>query len=232
MNTSVGLKATGSGSRRWLRLGRAEPKIFGSMHLLKRNQDTFGRDLEDVISRKLTLEEAIKDGPFSIMTKQRLKVMQRDWFEQLDLLDLDLRALRMIDVHRLIGEVAARNGIRVEPGDPAFALVTLNQLVLEEAIVQIREHIRSGHRRVHGGGAQDGSARGNILAEEVREAAAGIREELQRDVETARVGAREIVYEVHRQHTKVAMICRCAAAGVLAAAMFATGLCIGAYFIR
>jgi hypothetical protein len=65
-----------------------DPKVHGSMHLSKRNQDTFGRDLEDVISRKLTLEEAIKDGPFSIMTKQRLKVMQRDWFEQLDRLEL------------------------------------------------------------------------------------------------------------------------------------------------
>lgn len=65
-----------------------DPKVYGSVHLPRRNQDTFGRDLEDVISRKLTLEEAIKDGPFSIMTKQRLKVMQRDWFEQLDRLQL------------------------------------------------------------------------------------------------------------------------------------------------
>ena len=65
-----------------------ENKVFGSVHLTKRNQDTFGRDLEEVISRKLTLDEAIKDGPFSIMTKQRLKVMQRDWFEQIDSLAL------------------------------------------------------------------------------------------------------------------------------------------------
>jgi CobQ/CobB/MinD/ParA nucleotide binding domain. len=48
----------------------SEGKVFGSVHLTKRNQDTFGRDLEEVISRKFTLEEAIKDGPFSIMTKQ------------------------------------------------------------------------------------------------------------------------------------------------------------------
>jgi hypothetical protein len=66
----------------------SESKVFGSVHLTKRNQDTFGRDLEEVISRKLTLDEAIKDGPFSIMTKQRLKVMQRDWFEQIDGLTL------------------------------------------------------------------------------------------------------------------------------------------------
>ena len=63
-------------------------KVFGSVHLARRNQDTFGRDLEEVISRKLTLDEAIKDGPFSIMTKQRIKVMERDWFEQLDGLHL------------------------------------------------------------------------------------------------------------------------------------------------
>ena len=61
-----------------------EDKVFGSVHLIRRNQDTFGRDLEAVISQKLTLEEAIRDGDFTIMTKQGLKVMQRDWFGQLD----------------------------------------------------------------------------------------------------------------------------------------------------
>lgn len=63
-------------------------KVCGSVHLRKLNQDTFGRDLEDVISRKLTLAEAIKDGPFSIMTKQRLRMIERDWYEQLDGLQL------------------------------------------------------------------------------------------------------------------------------------------------
>jgi hypothetical protein len=63
-------------------------KVCGSVHLKKLNQDTFGRDLEDVISRKLTLAEAIKDGPFSIMTKQRLRMIERDWYEQLDGLHL------------------------------------------------------------------------------------------------------------------------------------------------
>jgi len=66
----------------------SKDKIFGFLHLPTRNQDTFGRDLEEAIAQKLTLEEAIKDGPFSIMSKQRLKMMQRDWFEQLDRLDL------------------------------------------------------------------------------------------------------------------------------------------------
>jgi len=62
----------------------SEDKVFGSMHLARLNPQTFGRDLESVISRKLTLEEAIREGHFTLMTKQRLKMIQRDWFEQLD----------------------------------------------------------------------------------------------------------------------------------------------------
>src|SRR5215831_5027552 len=50
----------------------------------------------------------------------------------------------MIDGRRLIAEVAARNGIRVEPDDPAFALVTLNQLVLEDFVTRMDERIRLG----------------------------------------------------------------------------------------
>lgn len=58
-------------------------KVFGSVHITQRNHDTFGRDIEEVIARKLTFEEAIREDEFSLMTKQRLKVVQRDLFEQL-----------------------------------------------------------------------------------------------------------------------------------------------------
>ena len=59
-------------------------KVFGSVHITERNHDTFGRDVEEVISKKLTFEEAIREGSFSLMAKQRLKVVQRDLFEQFE----------------------------------------------------------------------------------------------------------------------------------------------------
>lgn len=59
-------------------------KICGAVVFSKRNQDTFGRDVEDMIAGKLTFQEAISTGKFPIMAKQRLKVVQRDLFEQLD----------------------------------------------------------------------------------------------------------------------------------------------------
>jgi hypothetical protein len=136
----------------------------------------------------------------------------------------------MIDVHRLIGEVAARNDIRVEPDDPAFVLVTLNQLVLEDAIVQMCEQIRLGIDEFTEAVHKTEARAGKILGAEVRESAADIREELQRDVETARIG--EIIYELHRKHTRVALIRWGFAVIMLAAAMFAAGFCLGAHFTR
>jgi cellulose biosynthesis protein BcsQ len=63
-------------------------RVFGTVGIAKRNQDTFGRDVEEMISRKLTFAEAIRESDFSIMTKQRLKVVERELFEQLDELSI------------------------------------------------------------------------------------------------------------------------------------------------
>jgi hypothetical protein len=59
-------------------------KVCGAVIFSKRNQDTFGRDVEEMIAAKLTFNEAISAAKFPIMAKQRLKIVQRDLFEQLD----------------------------------------------------------------------------------------------------------------------------------------------------
>jgi hypothetical protein len=46
-------------------------------------------------------------------------------------------------IDRLIAEVAARHGVLLKPDDAAFALVTLNQLVLENAIKGLAAGIRA-----------------------------------------------------------------------------------------
>jgi shikimate kinase len=58
-------------------------KVCGAVVFSKRNQDTFGRDLEEMIAAKLTFDEAIGSSRLPVMAKQRLKVVQRDLFEQL-----------------------------------------------------------------------------------------------------------------------------------------------------
>jgi hypothetical protein len=59
-------------------------KVCGAVIFAKRNQDTFGRDVEEMIAAKLTFHEAITAAKLPIMAKQRLKIVQRDLFEQLD----------------------------------------------------------------------------------------------------------------------------------------------------
>jgi hypothetical protein len=66
----------------------SESKVFGLVHIAKRNPDTFGRDVEEVITRKRTFEDAIRNGTATVMSKQRLKMVQRDLFEQLDQLSV------------------------------------------------------------------------------------------------------------------------------------------------
>jgi CobQ/CobB/MinD/ParA nucleotide binding domain len=63
-------------------------KVCGAVVILKRNQDTFGRDLEEMISAKLTFQEAIGQGKLPLMAKQRLKLVQRDLFDQIQRLAL------------------------------------------------------------------------------------------------------------------------------------------------
>ena len=52
--------------------------------LYRKSVDTFGKDVENMLKRRLTFSEAIASEEFSIMSKQRLKMMQRSIFDQLD----------------------------------------------------------------------------------------------------------------------------------------------------
>ena len=68
-------------------------KVCGCVAIARRNHATFGRDVEELIARKLTFEEGIRDGAFSLIAKQRLRMVQRELFEQLDSLDLGVAGL-------------------------------------------------------------------------------------------------------------------------------------------
>jgi hypothetical protein len=59
-------------------------RVHGSVAIVRRTADTFGRDVEEMVCQKMTFDEAISESGFTIMAKQRLRVVQRDLFEQLD----------------------------------------------------------------------------------------------------------------------------------------------------
>ena len=63
-------------------------KLHGSVAIARRTAETFGRDVEEMICSKLTFDEAVNGSGFTIMAKQRLRIIQRDLFEQLDAIGL------------------------------------------------------------------------------------------------------------------------------------------------
>jgi alpha-ketoglutarate-dependent taurine dioxygenase len=90
----------------------------------------------------------------------------------------------VLDVKRLIGEVAAQHGIRLDADDPAFALVTLNQLVLEETAQRLRSELAATVTQLADSFSKAEQRAGKVLAQEIRAAASEIREELTRADDT------------------------------------------------
>lgn len=60
------------------------PKVKGHIKLSERNSETFGADLKKMNTARLTLDEVLQNDKFNVMEKQRLKLIFRDIFEQLD----------------------------------------------------------------------------------------------------------------------------------------------------
>jgi len=59
-------------------------KIRGIIRIAKRNQDTFGKDMELMAAKKLTFAEVLDGTDFALMAKQRIKTVQKDLFGQLE----------------------------------------------------------------------------------------------------------------------------------------------------
>src|SRR3984885_15289559 len=64
------------------------PKLVGSVLIRDRNPQTFGDDLRLMLEQRLTFDEAIKDERFFLVSKQRLAIVRRDLYEQLDRLEI------------------------------------------------------------------------------------------------------------------------------------------------
>lgn len=93
----------------------------------------------------------------------------------------------------MIGQVAAKNGIRLEPDDPAFALVTLNEAVLQDALASLTQDIRQVLNSFTESLAKTEHRAGKALAQDVKTAAAELRQELNSDIEKASLKANEFV---------------------------------------
>lgn len=68
--------------------GAHRDKILSIVTIPERPAATFGRDISEMLTRKLTFEEAIASKDFNTMAKQRIKLTRDLLFQQLDGLPL------------------------------------------------------------------------------------------------------------------------------------------------
>jgi len=65
---------------------RNQAKFRGTVTLQRRNADTFGADVRDMVSQHLTFREALEAMP--VMARTRLKLVQQEVYDQLDAIGL------------------------------------------------------------------------------------------------------------------------------------------------
>jgi hypothetical protein len=132
------------------------------------------------------------------------------------------------------GAVFERHGIKLREGDPAFALVTLNELTLRkvmgELLQEVDQHITARlaefeltMQRVEG-------RAGKLLAHQVRDSAAGLQGALREEVISARLGVQQIVEEIRKTYRAVTLARWCAVGAVVAVAVFTCGFWAGRVF--
>jgi hypothetical protein len=132
-----------------------------------------------------------------------------------------------ITIQRLIAEVAARHNVFLKPDDPGIALVTMNRLILDDAMETVHGQIRATIAEFHASMQKAEKRAGGILAQGVKESAVQMRRGLQNDIHRAGLKASEIVHLVNEAHRRPALI-RWSAIGLVAGALlFGGGVWLG-----
>ena len=138
----------------------------------------------------------------------------------------------MLDTKRLIAEVAARNGIRIDPDDPAFALVTLVQLVLEESSRQISDEVKASIAEFERSVQKVETRAGRMLAERVKEAAAEFSVQLQQQLEPPGPKSAVAATSIREARRRAGSYRSIAIGAVAAFAVFMVGVWIGIHWTR
>ena len=129
------------------------------------------------------------------------------------------------NVKVLIGEVAKRHGITLKSDDPAFALVTLNQLILEQAINELSDQTQTTTREFAESLSRLQSQTGNILGTQVRNAACQLRQAVERDGNSVTDAVQS------SEQRTLATAGRWIASGVIAGlALFVLGILVGHFW--
>ena len=140
--------------------------------------------------------------------------------------------MRELNLQKLAGAMASRFGVRIDVRDPAFALVLLNQLVLEVTVEELAGGIRAALHQCEESLRKTESDAGHRIGREFQERVAALRSELQKDITLAGARANELVFRVE-QANRYPLMLRWATLGIVAALLlFRAGIWIGGRYVH
>lgn len=106
------------------------------------------------------------------------------------------------EIKRLAAEVSVQHGIRVDADDPLMAVVTMNRLMFERAIGDACHVIENATKDFNCAVERVQLRAGSAIAQEVRECIVRFRAEMQKDVENARLNARDRTEQFCHVHAR------------------------------
>ena len=138
-----------------------------------------------------------------------------------------MRSGQPFDVRRVIAEVARKQGVLLEEGDPLFVALEAHAIVLQEVAARLLVEIEeaSEHLKTVVPGQVDAAMKASLET-----AARAVREGIDADIEGASLKARAIVDSVYRAQSR-GMMWTWITVGLLAAVvLFGGGILVGRYW--
>ena len=113
--------------------------------------------------------------------------------------------MNSVDAKKLTSEVAARHGVVIREDDPAMALVTMSEIVLEEALKKAEVRLGAVLAEAENGQKRLQQEAAAWVQEEIGRAGNALRAQIERDIGAARLQARELVVQLSQVYSRTAV---------------------------
>jgi hypothetical protein len=110
-----------------------------------------------------------------------------------------------VDTKKLTSEVAARHGLLIRDDDPAMALVTMSEIVLQQVLERGEIRLRALLSEAEIGQKRLQQETLVWVQDEIGHAGGTLRAQLQRDIDTGRLQTKELVVQLSQVYTRSAV---------------------------
>lgn len=110
-----------------------------------------------------------------------------------------------MDAKKLTAQVAARHGFLIREDDPAMALVTMSEMVLEQVLEKAEVGLGGILSEAEEGRKRSQQDTAVWIQEEIAHAGSALRAQLLRDIDAGRLQAKELVVQLAQLYSRSAV---------------------------